>query len=266
MADTAPLRPIIGYRPKGQAAERWLSLWAWGYETSNAHTTVHVTPSMFTRDPDDRLVLKMQLFSGRLAPLAVYESAPQALGEHLHVTLREVLDADGIEDFDGPLQIQAALTRDPKPGESRVIETWATTYTDDGLMGVSYPSIGLAGLPSRSTAGGGIQCLPGVMVNGDYDSQLVVLNPYPRDFTVAIRLYRPSGEYVRSVEHPIRKLTVLRESLEALLPEAREWLAASGGIGTLMTETTYKMVQYLLIRARATGQCSGMDHLLPIYP
>jgi len=156
--------------------------------------------------------------------------------------------------------------RDPRPGESRAIEVWATTYTDDGLMSVSYPSVGLAGLLSRSTTGAGIQYVPGVVVNSEHDSELVVLNPYPRDFNVAIRLYRPSGVYLRSPDLPISRLSVLHEPLAHFLPNALDWLAPAGGIGTLMTETTYKMVQYLLVLDRRTGRCSAMDHLLPIYP
>ncbi len=33
MASAAPLKPVIGYQPTG-AQDRWLSLWAWGYETA----------------------------------------------------------------------------------------------------------------------------------------------------------------------------------------------------------------------------------------
>ena len=125
MASAAPLKPVIGYQPTG-AQDRWLSLWAWGYETATAHTTVHVTPLPFTRSADDAIVLKMQLFDGKVSPVAVFQSEPLRLGEHLHVPLREVLEAHVVASFDSPAQIQACMLRDPRPSESRIIETWTT--------------------------------------------------------------------------------------------------------------------------------------------
>ncbi len=66
-----------------------------------------MTPLPFTRSADDAVVLKMQLFDGKVSPVAVFQSEPLRLGEHLHVPLREVLEAHGVASFDGPAQIQA---------------------------------------------------------------------------------------------------------------------------------------------------------------
>ena len=125
------------------------------------------------------------------------------------------------------------------------------TYTDDGLMSVSYPSIGLAGLPSRSAEGGGVQYIAGLPAGDRYESVLVVLNPYPRDFEIAVRLYRADGGFCAASRGQSAAHRAAGDARRVYPRGPRVARLQSQGIGTVVTETA--LTRWCSTRSFATG-------------
>jgi hypothetical protein len=101
---------------------------------------------------------------------------------------------------------------------------------------------------------------PGIISNEHSESLIAVLNPYHVNMSYQFSIYLPDGTRRQSEVLKTSPFSHTLYSLEDVFPELKENASQNGTISFCIAGQ-YKLVSYFMIRNRATGIYSTIDHL-----
>lgn len=238
------------------------------WEKGPLHTRYSLVVAYSTRRPEAAFNVRIRLYSreGRengAAPSPAYErryeEVPFAAG--LWVEMAELLPAGASFDGIAEVLVEDPASRPPLPSGSNLLHSWVHLYREDGSQFVLSPCYQQKGGLKRLWTSQ-YQLWPGVVVNEECDSQIMLMNPYDKAVTARVVIYNPVGDRLRShgdvcIEPKAYYLGTLTEEMPGLI----EFLAPWKGVGTLLLDTRYKLNSYVWLRHLASGNVTCMDHL-----
>jgi len=101
---------------------------------------------------------------------------------------------------------------------------------------------------------------PGLLPNKHMLMSVAVANPFPLVMGYQVHLFRADGTKEQSEVFRLKTCTMAIHSLEELFPEG---MAAVGpdGRSAVCVAAQYKLIAYMVVRDRATGIISTLDHM-----
>ena len=236
---------------------------AWVVERDGLHTRLNLVPSAFTRNSRGPFQVHLVLFSEQCPEGLPWVSRKTAFDRDLRIDLGRVFADQLKAPFEGFIEVVATSPRqDLRPQHYN--EMWLDYYSDDGLMQLVLPTIQFYGSVKR-TLGGQSQLWPGLLCNQQLRPQLVMINPYREAVEFTLTALTPDGQRQLGPTMSIGSRSQLRLRLDRQFDDLVGFLANHNGIGTLLINSSYKVVCYFLIENVVTGTISGGDHLAWFY-
>jgi hypothetical protein len=255
MAAAAPVRP-------------WQPAFCPVIENGELHTRFSLVVAYSTRRHEAAFNVRVRLYSkeGREngnAPLpaheAHYEAVPFASG--LRVEMADVVGRGAPFDGIAEILVEDPDSRPPLPSRSNILHSWVYLYHEDGSQFVLSPCYQQKGGFKRLWTSQ-FQIWPGVIVNDECDSAVMLINPYDKSVTARVLVYNPVGDRLCcQSDLQIPPKAYYHGCLADEIPGLTEFLAPWKGIGTLLLDSRYKLNNYVWLRHTASGTATCMDHL-----
>lgn len=258
-------RPAIQAQPQRvtrRAAPDWLPTIAWFVEDGNRHSRVNVIPTGNTTDPLERFVALLKFYSGAEEPVFTFLSDPFSGDANFRFDGTTLLQALGQSVFEGLVEI-TARSLDKPPADFPWVDSWMEFYADDETLNGSVPGFVFKGGTTKRVMSGKWQHWPGVTINDDYSSTILLLNYHPRPVETRLDLFAPSGLLTQSLPIAIPPKMPRALNLEECVPGSRELLRRQGGFGSLRVWSAYKLPGFVMMQNRHTGLATSFDHTVP---
>jgi hypothetical protein len=238
------------------------------WENGPLHTRFSLVVAYSTRRHDAAFSVRIRLFSraGREngnAPLPAHEArfdgVPFASG--LYVEMKELIPPGSSFDGIAEVLVEDPDSRPPLPSRSNILHSWVHLYSDDGSQFVLSPCYQQKGGFKRVWSSQ-YQLWPGVVVNQECDSEVMLINPYDKPVGARYLVYNPVGDRLSCREEVrIDPKSYYHARLGDQIPGLTEFLAPWHGIGTLLLDIRYKLNNYVWLRHVKSGNVTCMDHL-----
>lgn len=236
---------------------------AWVVERDGLHTRLHLVPAAFTRNSRGPFQVHLVLYTERCPDGLPWISRKAAFDRDLRIDFGSVFGGRLGGPFEGFIEVVATSPRqDLRPQHYN--EMWLDYRADDGRMQVVLPTIQYFGSVKR-TLGGQSQLWPGLICTDQLRPQLVIINPYREAVEFTLTALTPDGQRNVGPTSSVRAKSQLRLRLDREFDDLVGFLAPHQGVGTLLINSSYKMICYFLIENIATGTISGGDHLAWFY-
>jgi len=236
---------------------------AWVVERDGLHTRLNLVPSAFTRNSRGPFQVHLVLFADQCPEGLSWVSRKTAFDRDLRIDLGSVF-ADQIKGpFEGFIEV-VALSPRQELRPQHYNEMWLDYRADDGRMQLVLPTIQFYGSVKR-TLGGQSQLWPGLVCSQQLRPQLVMINPYREAVEFTLTALAPDGQRNLGPTLSIGSRSQLRLRLDEQFDDLVGFLASHNGVGTLLINSSYKVVCYFLIENVVTGTISGGDHLAWFY-
>jgi len=249
-------------RVAGHGTPDWLPTLGWFVERGNLHSRINVVPLGNSRVLTERFGVTLKFFRGAAQPVHVVISEPFAGDNTFRFEGRQLLDALGVDEFEGLVEITVRSLENP-PRAFAWADSWLEFFADDGTFSGSVPGFVFKGGTTKRVMSGKWQHWPGVAANDDYTTTLLLLNYHPRPVETRVDLFAPSGRMVQSTTLTLAPHLPHRIDLEEATPGLRALLAAEGGYGSMRIWSTYKLPGFVMIRNRRSGVTVSFDHTVP---
>jgi hypothetical protein len=249
-------------RPARRGSPDWLPVLGWFVEDGQRHSRVNVIPLGNTRDPGERFMALLKFYRGAEEPVFTYLSDSFAGDQNFRFEGAQLLTAIGESHFEGIVEI-TARSLDRPPTHFPWIDSWLEFWSDDGAFSGSVPGFVFKGGTTKRVMSGKWQHWPGVVVNDEYQTSVLLLNYHPRPTRLRLDLFAPSGRRRSSARLEVPARSPGHFALEAHVPDARALLGAEGGIGSLRIWSAYKLPGFVTIGNRNTGVITSFDHTVP---
>jgi hypothetical protein len=239
-------------------------------EDGQLHTRFSLVVAYSTRRHDAAFNVRVRLFSregrenGSAPPPAYearYDAVPFATG--LRVEMGELIAPGSTFDGIAEVLVEDPDSHPPLPSRASLLHSWVYLYRDDGSQFVLSPCYQQKGGIKRLWTSQ-FQVWPGVIVNGECDSAVMLINPYDKPVTARVMVYNPVGDRLccdSDLQIPAK--AYYHGRLADDIPGLAEFLAPWKGIGTLLLDSRYKLNNYVWLRHTASGTATCMDHLQP---
>lgn len=236
-------------------------------EDGQMHTRFSLVNAYSTRRHDSVFKVRVRLFSrdGRTnggPPKAAYEAQYDAVpfASGLRVEMKELITPGSTFDGIAEVLVEDPHSRPPLPSRANILHSWVYLYSDDGGQFVLSPCYQQKG-GMKKLWSSQFQLWPGVVVNDECDSEVILINPYDKRVTALVTVYNPVGDRLSCHgDIQIEPKTYFQGRLADLIPGLAEFLAPWKGIGTLLLDQRYKLNNYVWLRHAKSGHVTCMDH------
>jgi hypothetical protein len=225
--------------------------------------TVVLSPYHATVDPEAKLEFVLRGYAGSSRPLWEREVGRARFGEQLAARLDD-LDLPAPPEPNGAiLEIHPIRTdREPPGKRPKFLGMWIDAQGRDG-GGYLIPTIPIRGA-AKKLARDDLQVVPGIIVNRELDSEVLLLNATDRATEAHLVAHSPDALRAESDPIEIGPWAAWRGTVAGAVPRARRLLEASEGMGSLSIYSDLKVLPYFGFRGPGKPVVS-MDHSAPIF-
>jgi hypothetical protein len=240
----------------------WLPSYAWWPPSAEYAVSAFLVPYHAAVEPHAEFEFHLRGYNGSNQPVWTHDAGTLRFGDQRTLLLDDLGVASASSPHGGILEIHT-IRRDEPPRKGT---GWIAMLLDaQGRRGGGYliPSVPIRGA-AKMLVRDDLQVVPGVVLNRETDTELVILNPI--DETTDVRLVVSSvdglvaeGELVR-----LAPWSSWTGSLKAAVPRARKLLEPSAGIGSLAMFSSHRTLPYFGFR-RSGHPVVSLDHAAPIF-
>ncbi len=236
----------------------WAPLYAIVRQGGGYDTSVHFTPTAVDIQPQTYVItLSLLDPQGAILWSEVRKITTQFKPERF--CLQEALGLDTV--FEGLLCIHPqCLTRPADPERAVFLECWVDIQSTHGSY-LSFPAVPYRG-ESKQILAPEEKVIPGVVINSELTTRLLVINPTKRPVPWTLTLYNQTGATLKA-EATVAPWGFCHQAIDAWIPQAADHLA--GGIGAVRVASEVKTLLFFDFVQRSTGVCMGRDHAAPYF-
>jgi hypothetical protein len=239
----------------------WLPSYAWWPPPQDYSVTVVLTPYHATVDPRAEFEFVLRGYQGSSEPLWEREVGRARFGEQFGVRLDD-LDLPEPPDSHGAILEIHSVRLDREPKQPEFVGMWVDAQGRDG-GGYLIPTIPIRGA-KKMIARDDLQVVPGIIVNREIDSEVLLLNATDRPTEARLVAHSLDGLRAEGAPFELGPWSAWRGSVAGAVPPARRLLAASDGLGSLSIYSDLKVLPYFGFRGPGRPVVS-MDHSAPIF-
>jgi hypothetical protein len=222
---------------------------------------VLLTPYHATVDPRAEFEFVLRGYHGSSEPLWERVVGRARFGEQFAVRLEELELPAPPEPHGAILEIHSVrLDREPKQPE--FVGMWIDAQGRDG-GGYLIPTIPIRGA-KKTVARDDLQVVPGIIVNPEVDSEVLLLNATDLPTEARLVVHSPDGLSADGPALALGAWSAWRGSVAGAVPRSRRLLEASEGVGSLSIHSGLKVLPYFGFRGQGRPVVS-MDHSAPIF-
>lgn len=240
-------------------AAHWLPTYAWWPHPSSFDVSV-VISTYQAASGGGRFEFVLRGYAGSAEALWEHELGELNFGRQAVVHLRG-LDLPEPPDAGGILELHT-VRLDAPPGAAPFLGMWVDAHAAAG-GGYLIPTTPIRGSTKRM-ARDNVQFFPGVVVDLNYDTEVVLLNPISQPTTGKLVVASPDGLTSESDLFEIAPWAAWRGTVGTAVRRARRLLDPSGGLGSATIETTHKVLAFFGPRT-ADGIITALDHGAPLF-
>ena len=241
----------------------WMPTYGWVREGQGFHTRLNVARALMTRERTDAFTIALSLYDGSEEPK--WRCELPSFGpddDFLHIELADVLAQVGSGSVDAILEIEVNTTSRP-PQSLQYNESWLEYYNDDGSFAASLPTFALR--PIKTVQSYNITLVPGVNESASCSTELLLVNKTCFEARPQLHLFDTDGTLQEGLCPPLPQNSARLVGLTEVLPNARDFLEGTGGLGSLMIVSDKKISTFFLFRSLPTGIVTALDHTTPFW-
>jgi hypothetical protein len=233
----------------------WLPTYAWWPPPEEYSVTVVLTPYHATVDTDVELEFFLRGYDGSSRPVWDRAVGTARFGEQLGVRPAPRDEHGGI------LEVHTVRV-DEEPSRPRFLGMWIDAQARDG-GGYLIPTIPIR-TAAKKMMRDDLQVVPGIIVNREIDSEILLLNPTDRPTEARLVAHSPDGLVADGAPFELGRWSAWRGRVSKAVPRSRRLLAESEGVGSLSIFTGQKILPYFGFHGPDAPVVS-MDHTAPIF-
>jgi hypothetical protein len=196
------------------------------------------------------------------------EIASLTPGGSFDISINALLEGAGVEVVDGMFLVVMSRGRrdafDSSPGSFSMTYENEHSYTcyRTGAFGRVLNDVRV------KRHSGFMSVNPKVLIDDDHTSSVMLINHsswtgYDETVEPTVDLLRPTGEKLSAPFGPVPPFGGVEQPLEALFPEARDFLAPSGGYGMSVTHVKGASLAGLSLTRSRDGRLMAIEHTRP---